>query len=80
MDKLKASKDQLESIRDFFFQFCDIQNLTIFFQKKKKVKFKIEKIPRGSHYFFQKNKKNSGKKDIDINTKNNYSAFELDVC
>jgi hypothetical protein len=35
MDKLKASKDQLESIRDLFFQFCDIQNLTIFFPKKK---------------------------------------------
>jgi hypothetical protein len=37
MDKLKTSKDQLESIRDFFFQFCDIQNLAIFFNKIKKI-------------------------------------------
>jgi len=42
-------KDQLESIRDFYFQFCDIQNLANFFKKKKIVKFlnrkKFQKVP-----------------------------------
>lgn len=33
-------KDQLESIRDFYFQFCDIQNLAMFFQKKNSQIFK----------------------------------------
>ncbi len=37
MDKVKTSKNQLKSVRDLFFQFCDIQNLAILFNKIKKI-------------------------------------------